>query len=192
MRRVLLLTALVAQCSTFILRTPRPISLTPQNRVLFASTPGDTEANADADFARMQAEIDAIIAATAPAAMSPTSSSGTNPNHISPPQGSSADSPLVKRAAAVISALLASLVFFVQHNTADVQGVALMRKMEAESPSLAKAVCNGRPTLVEFFAPWCVSCREMAPTMRALELQYADRVNFVAVDGSSEANEKLG
>ena len=141
----------------------------------------------DADFARMQAEIDAIMDATAP----PASPSAASTSAAAPAEPFSS-SPLGKRLVAALSSLAATLVFFVQHNSADVSGVALMRRMEAESAPLSTLTCSDRPTLVEFFAPWCESCKEMAPTMRALELKYRDKVNFVAIDGSSAANEQLG
>lgn len=167
------------------LRAPgrsRAVLTVPRAPATLRATP---EANTDADFARMQAEIDAIMDATAimPAVSAPASA---------PAPSDAPPSPLGKRLIAALSSLTAALAFFVQHNSADVSGVALMRRMEAESAPLAALACTDRPTLVEFFAPWCESCRDMAPTMRALELKYRDRVNFVAIDGSSAANEQLG
>lgn len=162
----------------------RAVLTVPRAPATLRATP---EANTDADFARMQAEIDAIMDATAvmPAVSAPASAPA-------PSDAGAPPSPLGKRLIAALSSLTAALVFFVQHNSADVSGVALMRRMEAESAPLAALACTDRPTLVEFFAPWCESCRDMAPTMRALELKYRDRVNFVAIDGSSAANEQLG
>lgn len=101
------------------------------------------------------------------------------------------ESQIVKRGIAVASSLLATIFFFVQHNAAETTGVALLRKMEAESVPLGQALCDDKPTVVEFFAPWCESCKETAPSMRALELQYRDKVNFVAIDGSNADNAKL-
>ena len=101
------------------------------------------------------------------------------------------ESQVVKRGIAVASSLLATIFFFVQHNAAETTGVALLRKMEAESVPLGQALCDDKPTVIEFFAPWCESCKETAPSMRALELQYRDKVNFVAIDGSNADNAKL-
>ena len=134
---------------------------------------------------QMQADIDAIMAATSPAA------SASPPAPAAIPEPLWAESKSVKRGIAVASSLLAAAFFFVQHNSADTTGVALLRKMEAESVQLPTALCSGKPTLVEFFAPWCESCKESAPGVRALELQYRDRVNFVAIDGSDISNANL-
>lgn len=134
---------------------------------------------------QMQADIDAIMAATSPAA----SASPHAPAAI--PEPLWAESKSVKRGIAVASSLLAAAFFFVQHNSADTTGVALLRKMEAESVQLPTALCSGKPTLVEFFAPWCESCKESAPGVRALDLQFRDRVNFVAIDGSDISNANL-
>jgi len=98
---------------------------------------------------------------------------------------------VVKRSIALTSCLLATAFFFVQHNSADGSSVALLRKMESESVPLSTALCSGKPTVVEFFAPWCQSCKETAAGMRALELQYRDQLNFVTIDGANEANSKL-
>lgn len=54
--------------------------------------------------------------------------------------------------------------------------------------SLQVAVCNGKPTIIDFYADWCASCKEMAPSMRSVETQYKDRINFISVDGSNSKN----
>lgn len=38
-------------------------------------------------------------------------------------------------------------------------------------------MANGRPTLVDFYAEWCENCKEMAPTLRALEGRYKNKVS---------------
>ncbi len=45
--------------------------------------------------------------------------------------------------------------------------------------------------MIEFYADWCQSCKEMAPVMRSMELQYADRVNFITVNGVDQRNYDL-
>lgn len=54
--------------------------------------------------------------------------------------------------------------------------------------SLQAALCNGKPTIVDFYAPWCESCREVAPAMRAIERRYAGSLNVVTLDGTDPKN----
>ena len=77
--------------------------------------------------------------------------------------------------------------YFVQRAN-PVNPVALLARMEEGSPALPDALASGRPTLVEFYAPWCVSCKESAPGMMRLQKQYGDRVNFVVLNGDDPRN----
>lgn len=59
---------------------------------------------------------------------------------------------------------------------------------------------QGKPVVVDVFAPWCAGCKNIAPTMTQLKQQYSDRVNFVVLDVTDKAKvqktqakaEKLG
>ena len=88
---------------------------------------------------------------------------------------------------AALSAVVGSAFFVFQHGQ-PVNSVALLKAMERDSMDVNVALCNGRPTMVEFYADWCESCKVMAPAMRSLETQYKDRINFITIDGSSPRN----
>ena len=63
--------------------------------------------------------------------------------------------------------------------------------MERSSSPLSAIGHNGRPTLIDFWAPWCPNCRYVAPTLRAVEREYGDRVNFVLVNADVRENWEL-
>ncbi|CAM9753830.1 unnamed protein product [Ectocarpus sp. 4 AP-2014] len=85
-------------------------------------------------------------------------------------------------------------LFFFQHAAiapAQANPVVLLRAMETTSAPLATALTNGKPTVVDFYADWCENCKAMAPSMREIEEQFKNQINFVVVDGSAEKNYDL-
>ncbi|CAN0134658.1 unnamed protein product, partial [Ectocarpus fasciculatus] len=85
-------------------------------------------------------------------------------------------------------------LFFFQHSAiapAQANPVVLLRAMETTSAPLATALTNGKPTVVDFYADWCENCKAMAPSMREIEEQFKNQINFVVVDGSAEKNYDL-
>ncbi len=53
-----------------------------------------------------------------------------------------------------------------------------LEALAAAATPFDQAIANGKPTLVEFYANWCTSCRAMAPELAKLKERYGDRVNF--------------
>ena len=47
---------------------------------------------------------------------------------------------------------------------------------------------NGKPTVIDFWAPWCENCKVAAPTLQAVEEVYGEQVNFISVNGDSGEN----
>lgn len=45
-----------------------------------------------------------------------------------------------------------------------------------------KVIASPNPVLVDFWAPWCMPCRMMAPVIEQLAVEYNDRLTFVKVN----------
>ena len=91
------------------------------------------------------------------------------------------------RNVALASGVFGSLLFLFQH-TQPVSGIALLHAMERDSIDLNVAMCNEKPTIIEFYADWCESCKVLAPSMRNIEVLYRDQVNFITIDGVNPNN----
>jgi len=66
--------------------------------------------------------------------------------------------------------------------------IQLLVNMERSSAPLSDIGKNSKPTVIDFWAPWCENCRYMAPTFFQLEESYKDKVNFVMVNGDDPNN----
>lgn len=49
-----------------------------------------------------------------------------------------------------------------------------------------KAVEGSQPVLVEFWAPWCVYCRRIAPALSKVAVEYADSLSIGQVNIDDE------
>merc|ERR1712216_336244 len=82
---------------------------------------------------------------------------------------------------AIVSPLVGAAAFaYSRSNPAD--PVTVLREMEGKSPTLQAALESGRPTVLEFYAPWCKDCKAMASSVNKLESKYDSSVNFVVLD----------
>ena len=78
-----------------------------------------------------------------------------------------------------IAALLAAAVLWWRGG---LQPAAPLQALARQSPDLAVALSDGRPTLVEFYADWCEACRAMAPAMQQLEAEQRGRLDVVLLN----------
>jgi thiol-disulfide isomerase/thioredoxin len=86
---------------------------------------------------------------------------------------------------AVLSVLLA-LSNFGWQLLHPVQPIQLLYEMQLRSAPLSVIGTNGKPTVVDFWAPWCQDCKLSAPTLYALEQEYANSINFISINGDQD------
>jgi len=58
------------------------------------------------------------------------------------------------------------------------------------SGTFSSTALEGRPTIVNFWASWCLPCRDEAPLLSAGKERYGERINFVGInirDGLDDA-----
>jgi thiol-disulfide isomerase/thioredoxin len=82
-----------------------------------------------------------------------------------------------------IASVLLAVTTYVWQFTHPITPVQLLASMQSHSAPLTLIGTNGRPTVVDFWAPWCENCKMAAPTLASLEEEYKDKVNFVMVNG---------
>jgi thiol-disulfide isomerase/thioredoxin len=57
---------------------------------------------------------------------------------------------------------------------------AVVQTLDGKTTNLASYIGKG-PVLIEFWATWCPNCRELEPSLLAMQKKYASRVHFVGV-----------
>lgn len=152
---------------------------------LYCSSSSDESSNDD-----VQAKIAALLASSSPSASSLSTTTIITNESIKNKENMNEYSVNTKKLVALASSLLATFLFLFQRNQ-PVNAVALMKEMEKDSIPVKDALCNGKPTIIDFYADWCESCKVMAPTMRELESKYGNNINFVTLDGTDPNNSEF-
>ena len=89
------------------------------------------------------------------------------------------------------SSLLAAVVHYIYQYTHPITAVSILLSMQSTSSPLSSIGHNGKPTVIDFWAPWCTNCRYAAPTLQAIEVEYADRINFILVNADDPTSYSL-
>jgi len=85
-----------------------------------------------------------------------------------------------ERAFLLFSAIILAALLFFLRGKIDSQGPLDQLARKSIDPEIALA--NGRPTVFEFYADWCVACREMAPEMLSIENQVNKKIDIVLLN----------
>jgi len=83
---------------------------------------------------------------------------------------------------AIVASILALFNFFWQYSN-PITDVQLLTSMQRSSAPVTCIGNNGKPTVVDFWAPWCENCKLAAPTLNKIEEEYEGKVNFVMING---------
>lgn len=65
--------------------------------------------------------------------------------------------------------------------------IQILYEMEQKSAPVTVIGNTNKPTVVDFWAPWCENCKMLAPTLRQMEEQYGKDINFVMINGDQPA-----
>ena len=78
-----------------------------------------------------------------------------------------------------LSILLVISLFFLRN---EFKANAMLDQLAKNSLLPEKALSNGRPTVIEFYADWCEACKEMAPDMIEVKKQTSNKVDVVLLN----------
>jgi len=86
----------------------------------------------------------------------------------------------VRNLVVVLAAIALSVALFLGLQTQN-PSTSLSELAETSTP-LEVALENEKPTLMEFYANWCLSCQAMVPDMVTLRESYGKQINFVMLN----------
>ena len=59
--------------------------------------------------------------------------------------------------------------------------------LEITDNNFKEILAEGKPVVIDFWAPWCGYCRRLAPVVERLDKEYADKIKFVKIDTDDNA-----
>jgi len=132
----------------------------------------------------------AFFAPPIPLSSKPSSSSDSSSSSVASSSSSSVEEVAKSRkqknlfvAVASVGLALMNYLYQFTHPLSTLQLLSTMQQDHAPETNLQLLGNNGKPTMVDFWAPWCENCKQMAPTLYQIQQQYGRDVNFVMVNG---------
>ncbi|KAL3794125.1 hypothetical protein ACHAWO_012511 [Cyclotella atomus] len=87
-----------------------------------------------------------------------------------------------------ITSFAVSILHYIWQLAHPVTAVEILATMQSQSAPLTSIGNNGKPTVIDFWAPWCENCKVAAPTLKSIEEEYGNSVNFIMVNGDDGRN----
>jgi len=67
----------------------------------------------------------------------------------------------------------------------------ILTSLTSSSPPISSIGTTSKPTVLEFWAPWCENCKAGAYNARRMKEKYGGKVNVILVDGDDRRNSWL-
>jgi thiol-disulfide isomerase/thioredoxin len=66
--------------------------------------------------------------------------------------------------------------------------IQILYRLEQASVDMSVVGKNHKPTIIDFWAPWCDNCKLSAATLQSIEDQYSQDMNLILLNGDTPAN----